>query len=429
MDKQPIDLEPFIKNIVPLFQSELEKNKNKLEVDVEVGAVVTADPDRLNQILHNLISNAIKFTKEGQIKISTLKNKEEKRITVCVADTGIGMDDSDRHIIFSRFEKIDYNSKGLGLGLNITKHLVEAHDGEIWVDSEVGEGSKFYFFLPRSDKPLSDSIKSIRPKLFNYSTSPSLSSSPKLKSNDNNNHSILIVDDDPINMRSIESILSEDYNLVMVHSGEEALDQIKFKKPDLVLLDIMMIEMDGIEVCKRIRDIYDDVELPVIFQTARNDNVTFENAYDYGGNDYITKPFSKIELIRRVKKQLELSRKLDGIEQILKEKEKTVYIETKKEKKNHAFLYTDNNKTFIKMVRIPLKTICRHADLFIQISRSVAINIDYIDSVEKTKKNRKTSYLIKLKVELEKEIDFYSNWSFNENVQKKLDHLIIEYKN
>lgn len=418
LDKQSLDFGVFIKNTIPLFQVELAKSRNKLEVEVTENTLVLADPDRLNQILYNLISNATKFTKNGKIKILTQEDNNSGKITICVSDTGIGIKEMEHNIIFDRFEKVSFDSQGLGLGLNIAKHLVEAHGGDIWVDAEINEGSKFYFTLPKSYDPPIPIVKS-KNRLIETHIS-------KIKKTSRSDRpTILVVDDDPVNIRTIESFISDEFNLISVQSGDEALENIDINKPHLVLLDIMMDGLNGIKVCQKIREKYDDVELPIIFQTARNDSVMFQNAFEYGGNDYITKPFTKTELLSRINKELKLTGSIEGIQQIFDEQSNTIYIETNVKKRNYVFLYSKNNKSFKKMVRLSLKKLCKHNKDFIQVKGSLAVNVNYIKSIEKTTRQKKTSYNFRLDVELEKKIDLYSTVTFNDNIEERLHHLIF----
>ncbi len=414
LNLQSIDLKNYIENLVPFFKSELGKTNNMLFLDINSPSSVLADPDRLSQIFNNLINNAIKFCKNGTIYISTVEKAGV--IEISIKDSGRGILEENQEIIFKRFEKASSNAKGIGLGLNITQHLVEAHGGKIWVNSKIGEGTIFYFTLPISECP-ADELDSLR---F------SQKEPEERKKVDDKLQTILVVDDDIINIQSLESHLADHYNIVNTQSGQKALDQINRSKPDLVLLDIMMDEMDGLEVCQKIRDRYDKIELPVIFQTVQNDSNILQMAYNYGANDYIIKPFNRTELLSRVQKELNLTGAIGITHMILNEKDKTVYLKTKG---NYTYLYSCRNNNFFKIVRSPLKDICHHMFSFIQINRSIAVNMEFIERVVKTIKHRKTSYKIVLNVEVDNPIELTSTLKYNKNVQSRLEHLIINMKN
>ncbi|WP_186525866.1 tetratricopeptide repeat protein [Seonamhaeicola sediminis] len=275
--------------------------------------LVWADENRLQQILYNIIGNAIKFTERGKIEISSKVDGEF--IKTYVVDTGIGIPEDKFEAIFKSFEQVDGSTEreygGTGLGLTVTKQLVELHGGEIEVNSKVREGSTFSFTIPRSPDKRSDHSFSEQTdeslqvqSLANHNSKESILEIPQLKNHTN----ILIVDDEPINRRVLENHLSvAGYNVHEVGSGKEALELLdEGYKFDLVLLDIMMPNMSGYEVCEIIRRRYLTSELPIILLTAKNRVSDLVIGFNAGANDYLTKPFSKNELLSRIKTHLSL---------------------------------------------------------------------------------------------------------------------------
>ncbi len=282
-----------------------------------------ADENRLQQILFNLIGNAIKFTEKGQIKVSaklmeTTPGDADQMIQIVVEDSGIGIDEGYKESIFNEFEQGDGSSSrtyaGTGLGLSISKQLVELHGGQMWFESIPGKGSTFFFTLPAG----SQELKSIVPipkeinvvQLDDIPEDQPASDGHTFMEGDVR---ILIVDDERINQRVLKNHLADQgYHITKAMSGREALNAIENNPAyDLVLLDIMMPKMSGFEVCQEIRKKYLPSELPVIMVTAKNQINDIVQGLSYGANDYLPKPFYKEELLARIHTQLDLHRIFD----------------------------------------------------------------------------------------------------------------------
>lgn len=283
---------------------------------------IYADENRLQQILYNLIGNAIKFTESGQIKvgISRLENESNELITLFIQDTGIGIPKEKQAAIFQAFEQADGSTAreygGTGLGLSITKQLIELHGGKIWLESDSGKGSSFFFSLPKADAANISRISATPPKtaiessLFIPPKSIEAKAKPQTTSIavKGDHIRILLVDDEPINHQVIKNYFDGgEIYLRSVMSGHEALEVIQ-KEPqfDLILLDIMMPRMNGYEVCREIRKQYLASEMPVIMLTAKNQISDLVQGLETGANDYIAKPFSKDEFLARIKTHVNL---------------------------------------------------------------------------------------------------------------------------
>ncbi|MFT6208931.1 MAG: signal transduction histidine kinase, partial [Colwellia sp.] len=305
---------------------------------------VKADEDRLQQILFNLVGNAIKFTPSGTVTISAQlvgnsHTDEQQFVCIDISDTGIGIATENLATIFKSFEQVTGNetrsASGTGLGLAVSKQLVELHGGTITVISTQNKGSIFSFTLPIydiSDSELSELIavgdvnhEQTKQQLsrlqaiddtIDYFSVDILSPKDNTTNKENNDFRVLIVDDDPINRQVLNNyLLSLDYQLFQAHGGEQALALIEQasegllagERPfDLILLDIMMPKVSGYEVCRKLREKYSVNELPVIFLTAKNQVVDLVESFSAGGNDYLTKPISKHELLSRVETHLTL---------------------------------------------------------------------------------------------------------------------------
>lgn len=312
LQERPVDIKRNIE-VVCLLSKPLISNKNIniLSLVPEDIPPVIADQNRLQQILFNLLGNAIKFTSEGEICISV--ESDGKFVRVSVRDTGIGIPKEQLLNVFKSFEQIDASISrefgGTGLGLSITKNLVELQGGTITVESELGIGSVFSFTIPIcSDEELITDFDDIISHL-----DLSINNEIEIVYNNkvpNKDITILVVDDEPVNLQVLINYLSlSDYQILQARNGEEALKICRSDfKPDLILLDIMMPKMDGYEVCQKLREQIPASELPVILLTAKNQVSDLVDGFDSGANDYITKPFSKSELLARIKTHLELSK-------------------------------------------------------------------------------------------------------------------------
>ena len=289
----------------PLIANKQVKLINKIAADLPPAL---ADENRLQQILHNLIGNAMKFTETGSIEVSA--TVAEKQLIITVADTGIGIAADKLDNIFESFEQADSGTAreygGTGLGLAVTKQLVELHGGKIWVESTEGIGSKFIFSLNISSQQVSIANYQL-PKL-----KADINSSIKTQDdnlNTNKENQILIVDDEAINLQVLSNYLSlQNYNVIQVTSGIEALACIeKGLKPDAIILDVMMPQMTGYEVTRKLREKWAALELPILLLTAKTQIEDLVIGLESGANDYLTKPISKQELLARLKTHISLS--------------------------------------------------------------------------------------------------------------------------
>ena len=314
---KPVDLYSLAQVIIKLSEPLIDGKKISLINDIDKNVpLVDADENRLQQILHNLIGNAIKFTQKGEIKLSA--SPKGKQLVITVSDSGIGIEREKFESIFNSFEQGDGSTireyGGTGLGLSVTKQLVELHGGNIEVKSKVGKGSTFSFTLPlsktkRSKKGSIQEVETERVKALEPE-GPSVSKEEANKQlSTTKGKRILIVDDEPVNRRVLENHLQlAGYEVTEVNSGREALDLLDQNMVfDLILLDVMMPGMSGFEVCEKIRKKYLTSELPVVMLTAKNRVSDLVNGFSAGANDYLTKPFSKNELLSRIKTHLNLT--------------------------------------------------------------------------------------------------------------------------
>ena len=308
----------------PLIAQKPVKLINIIEPDLPPAH---ADENRLQQIFYNLIGNAIKFTDNGKIEISAQVKRgvqgirarksatpetvpERKWLEITVSDSGIGIAEDELEEIFQSFKQIDSSTDreygGTGLGLAVTKQLVELHGGKVWVESQVAIGSRFIFTLPISAQEYKSSQSNLKQHLME---APLLSKAVAPTAKISGGYfKILVVDDEPMNIQVLINQLSlQNYTIAQAMSGMETLTMIENGyKPDLILLDIMMPGMTGYEVTQKIREQFSAAELPILMLTANNQISKLIEGFETGANDYLTKPISKHELLARVKIHLQL---------------------------------------------------------------------------------------------------------------------------
>lgn len=285
---------------------------------------VEADENRMQQILFNLIGNAIKYTPSGHIVIRA--QIVQGKVEIQVEDTGIGIPEHKFAMIFNPFEKLEsIDNTGTGLGLKITKQLVELHGGEITVQSEVNQGSRFSFTIGQ-DKSKADVVFSDQraddfmpngADVLNSAADPKITSTHDLNGevssggrSEGQPYRVLIVDDEPVNLQVVIQQLAP-LNCVfeIANSGAEVLARKnELRDIDLVITDMMMVGMSGYELCGWIRERYSLIELPILIMTASNRDDTITACFAAGANDYISKPIGRNELISRVRTLLLLKR-------------------------------------------------------------------------------------------------------------------------
>jgi diguanylate cyclase (GGDEF)-like protein len=312
--------------------------KKNLQVFCELNenlSRVAADEERLEQVLYNLIGNAIKFTLQGHVRISAYE--ENNSVYITVADTGIGIPESELVNIFDSFSQVKGDAtrefEGTGLGLAVTKNLVELHGGTLTVKSTLGKGSEFTFNLPIAQSDLEqDEYRPNDTRLRSVIEASApvvpMEAEPNVEESKENAFKphILIVDDDTINRQVLISQLGATlYRFTEAINGEDAINAVMQDfSIDLVLLDVMMPKMTGYDTAQRIRKIRQRQDLPIIFITAKHFATDLLTGFGVGGNDFLTKPVSKPELLSRTKTHLDLSRITRNLEKIVEERTNTI---------------------------------------------------------------------------------------------------------
>ncbi len=311
---RPIRIEGPIRAVVGVFRQLSLSNAYEVAVSLPDGLPpVKADENRVVQILYNLVGNAAKFTAQGRIEVSA--RRRGGVLEVCVSDTGEGIPEHRQQDIFKSFEQLDTSLTrrhgGTGLGLAITKRLVELMDGSIWVESRPGAGSRFYFTLPVAEgaapPPPADEERAEAYAAATLEQPPAMAEAP------DGSARILLVDDDAVNLQAASSILRLDgYGVTTAGSGKAALAALAGRRDfSVVILDVMMPEMSGYEVCRKIRAHRPGYELPVLMLTAKASTEDVVAGLEAGANDYLAKPYEAEELLARVRTLVALKASVD----------------------------------------------------------------------------------------------------------------------
>jgi signal transduction histidine kinase len=315
-----VDMRSLANVVLQFSRSLVAGKKLKLVNSIEPGAPhVYGDENRLQQILINLVGNAIKFSEHGTVEITAKQSGD--MLEVSISDQGIGIPADKFDRIFESFEQADGSTArqygGTGIGLAITRKMVELHKGTIRVESVVGKGSTFTFTMPISTEEVAAAPEErihgveaepedLLPELAETEDVPVPAAAASISKDASAPRpeapqieaSVLIVDDEPVNLQVLANHLTlYGYRVEKAASGVEAAERIgRGEKFDLILLDVMMPRMSGYELCQIVRDKYPASELPIVLLTAKNQTSDLVVGFESGANDYLTKPVNKQEL-------------------------------------------------------------------------------------------------------------------------------------
>ena len=311
-EKIPFSLHDILPSLIGMFSYQAKEKKILLDykIDASINRILLGDPVRLNQILINLISNAVKFTHSGQINVRC--SAEQKKKTSClvkiqVIDTGVGVPADKLDTIFESFSQADASVTrkygGSGLGLTIVKQLVELQHGTIEVKSEEHKGSVFIVKIPYTFAKSEGLKKAVIPKIF--------SSMAGKKTNDTK---VLLVEDNDINRLYAKSILQQ-WNCVVdiAENGLVAIEKIKNNSYDVILMDVQMPVMDGYEATRAIRLMDSPMRhAPIVALTANATKTDIGKCLSSGMNDYLPKPFTPDDLYRKIFRDLKIKTQKNG---------------------------------------------------------------------------------------------------------------------
>lgn len=299
------DIVPFIKNVcAENFQPLLERNNISMNFRCEKKSMfVWFDIDKLDKILYNLLSNALKYNYNGGVITVSLKETEENgyhNVVIVVENTGEGIPENKIPGLFRRFYEGDYrkfHTQGTGIGLSLTKDLVELHHGKISVSSIVGQITSFSITFPADKSGYSQEEIDENTILPDKQNEQDID----IFSGDENKSDILLVEDDPDLLSIMSKVLGKVYNVHSSTNGKEAMRYLKSEgKADIIITDYVMPEMDGIELCKSIRSDAELFYLPIVMLTAKTQSEFQKLGYDAGADVYLPKPVEMSVLIAQI---------------------------------------------------------------------------------------------------------------------------------
>ncbi len=329
-----VDIALFTRSLASAFQSVIEKAGLSYVVEIEnVPSAVYVDKQMWEKIVFNLLSNAFKFTLHGTITVRLCS--ENNSVVLKVSDTGCGVPANELPNMFKRFHRIQGSNgrtfEGSGIGLSMIKELVASHGGEISVDSTEGKGTTFTVTIPTgnlhldpeqiiADNQTIDSISNIYVDEAATFLADGVETYdlPETPASSGERPRILVVDDNADMRDYISNLLRKSYEIATAINGADALEKIAEVKPMLILSDIMMPGMDGLEMLKALKEMPQTQQIPVILLSARAGEEARIHGYDTGADDYLVKPFSARELNARVAAQLKIARTRQNSERQLR---------------------------------------------------------------------------------------------------------------
>ena len=306
-----------------LFYDKLARHKKityTLHSELEDKEVLF-DANYLELIVNNLLSNAFKYTESGQSITVTLK-EENGWLLLQVSDTGIGIPINKQGKIFERFYQIESEHVGSGIGLSLVQRLIELHHGRIELDSEENKGSTFSVYLPQDlsvykpselasndEQNEEEQVYSTNSKAMYFIDTEKVENE-SVESGDKKRGTILIVEDNNEIRRYLSNGLADLFNTLEAGNGEEALEKLKDNEVDVIVTDVMMPVMDGIKLCKNVKQNIRTCHIPVIILSAKTDIKDQMEGLQMGADDYIPKPFSLAILTTKIQNMMRTRRRM-----------------------------------------------------------------------------------------------------------------------
>ncbi len=313
----PGDIAAFVKNEAECFLPLIKKQKLHFSVLCDPESITGYfDTDKVDKILYNLLSNAAKYNKEGGFVQITLTRAENKDfVQLAVRDNGKGISAERQKTLFKRFYEGDYrkfNTIGTGIGLSLVKDLVVLHGGTIRVESETDRGATFFVTLPIERSYFKEEEideEAILPAQKSITFDDHVES-PVIAEEQTKTHSLLILEDNEELLQLMMKLLGREYNVFTAADGKEGVVVVENEDIDLIVSDIMMPEMDGIEFCKYVKSKLEISHIPVILLTAKNKEEERAEAYEVGADAFLSKPFNLTVLHARIKNLLKYKERM-----------------------------------------------------------------------------------------------------------------------
>lgn len=308
LNRQEVHFAPMVREWAESFYNLSRKRDIKLTIDMAIADdfTIAIDTEKIERVFFNLMSNAFKYTPQnGSITFSC--SADDAMLTFAVKDNGKGISSEDLRNIFDRFFQVDkIHPKGSGIGLSLVKAFVELHGGTVTAESIEGEGSKFIVSLPimhvNESASEQDSAATITAKEVDDELSVIEQESSELRADE---PLLLVIDDNEDIRRMITLLMQDEYNVITAPDGQEGLRLAAKYVPDLIICDVMMPVMDGMECCRRIKEEVSTSHIPVLMLTACSMDEQRAQGYDSGVDGYIAKPFSSTVLKSRCRNLIE----------------------------------------------------------------------------------------------------------------------------
>lgn len=301
---QSIEIVHYISDICQSFADYATERNMTFNFKPETEKLfVVIDAEKIKKVMYNLLSNAFKFTPDNGT-ISVTLSDSGQNVVIAVADSGVGIEDKDKENVFLRFYQTDTSNHnaGNGIGLHIVKEYIRLHNGSIAVSDNSPNGAIFTITLPKQSAE--NAGQNAEEKALN-TESEEMAEENIAESGEKTMFTILVTDDNHDLCTFIADSLSNEYNILTAYDGEEALQVMRQNSVDLVISDIMMPKIDGLELCKRIKTNIKWSHIPVILLTAKSADMSIVEGLQQGADDYITKPFNIDHLRLRVQKFIE----------------------------------------------------------------------------------------------------------------------------
>lgn len=303
LNKENTCLTKLVKAAISPFDSMARQKGVKLSLNIQDDIEMVIDRDRIQNVLINLISNALKFThKGGEVVVSVIHNTSNG-VSISVRDTGDGISEKDVPFVFDRYYQAEnpnkMNQGGTGIGLALCQELADLHGGSMKVESELGNGSVFTLNLPNALVLHAEKKLVSETNLPAPNTTMAIDTS-KIESAPDETRPVILLVEDNVDMRQyIMSFMSANYQIIEAGDGVEALDTLKDIQPDLIISDVMMPRMDGVQLAKEIKANEELCQIPFLSLTAKATESDKLATLRIGIDDYLTKPFNAEELLVR----------------------------------------------------------------------------------------------------------------------------------
>lgn len=330
---RPVAVEPSCKRLLDSMRPLLRDKSVELLFESTLAQTdqVMADEQRLQQVLTNLLGNAIKYTEQGHIQLTLARVTQASKAYVAfvLTDTGIGIAKDKQSQLFVPFEQLSASGlpfkESSGLGLSISKELIELQEGTINIESELGQGTTVTLLLPLASSNAASPSPIERAHTSQTSTQSNNAAETNeterltpnipphhpplqpadVEAKESSARRVFYADDEAVNREVISRMLEHSqFSVETFASAKQLLEALKQAQPDVILLDLVMPEMDGIQACKKIREDFHSAKLPILMLTARHQPKDIVDALNAGANDYLTKPTHEAELIARLHSQL-----------------------------------------------------------------------------------------------------------------------------